>query len=76
MISNNILILFGYFVLLAGTIFVFLGAVTMLRTSLAFSGRVGGEAWFFWIVFAIMAFGCYWFFPFEVAMKVVPVSVK
>lgn len=76
MISNNILILFGYFVLLGATAFCLIGAITMTRMGLAFAGRVGGDAWFFWVIFAIMAFACYWFFPFEVALKVVPVSVK
>ncbi|UKL15011.1 hypothetical protein hairong_106 [Pseudomonas phage hairong] len=76
MISNNILILFGYTILFAATCYVGVTTIRVLRASLAFAGRVSGEFVFFLIIFLLMAAACWWAFPFEVALKVVPVSVK
>ena len=76
MIANSIMIILGWLVLLGAASYMGITTLSILRTSLAFGARLGGEFVFFLIVFAIFAVGVWYFFPFEVAMKIAPVGVK
>lgn len=76
MIANSILILLGYSILVAATVWMIIASIGIFRLSLGFSGRIGGEFWFFLVITVALMVGCWYFFPFEVAMKLAPVSVK
>ncbi|MEG0063067.1 MAG: hypothetical protein RR740_00540 [Pseudomonas sp.] len=66
----------GYLVLVGLTLFVAQQAWGATRLCLAFRGKLCIETYILAIITAILAFLCYWLFPFEVTMSMLPVSTK
>lgn len=63
------MIIFGWFCLLGIALYLSTATLVMVRLSLGFSGKLGGES----IFFLLLAVGAWWVvyanFPFEVAVK-------
>ena len=60
---------FGWFVIFCITCYVWFVTYGGIRVSLGFTGRVGGEVWFFLVIALVLSTLCWWSFPFEVSLK-------
>lgn len=75
-IASIIMAGFGYLVLVALTLYVIKQTFAVIRMTMLFSGKLTGEAYFIAVVSLILMFLCYYLFPFQVIVNVVPISVK